>query len=232
MDNRLVQSTEAKVRAVEERIQRVAISEETKFQTLTDQLLKLEEVLNSERLQSELLLERSQKDVSLMENTVRSELENIMQTREDSLSRLDKTVISKSAQFIDEITNKKKKEHNFIGVMDNFNKFGIDLAHTRQEVDKLRKQRIENKEKIESAISAEIERLTEQVDQERHKRSEKFSRLYVMLENVFNRCDMELDHLKLDTSDGQERLINRLEESCNIIESSIHMRSNSINIRN
>ena len=55
---------------LEEKISRQAISEETKFKLLKDQITKLQEGLATERIAREILDERKQKEAKLVENNI------------------------------------------------------------------------------------------------------------------------------------------------------------------
>ena len=69
---------------LEEKISRQAISEETKFKLLKDQITKLQEGLATERIAREILDERKQKEAKLVENNIQLDLNVEKQTRKEA----------------------------------------------------------------------------------------------------------------------------------------------------
>merc|ERR1712000_646978 len=97
-----------KILAVEEKLQRNALSEETKFKLLKDQITKLQEGLATERIAREILDERKSKELKLVENNVALDMNVEKQNRKDNENKLVKQIDEKLFALRIDLAKEKK----------------------------------------------------------------------------------------------------------------------------
>jgi len=97
-----------KLQALDEKLQRNALSEETKFKLLKDQITKLQEGLATERIAREILDERKSKELKLVENNVSLDLNVEKQNRKDNENKIQKQIDEKCFSLRLELAKEKK----------------------------------------------------------------------------------------------------------------------------
>jgi hypothetical protein len=215
-------STETKIKGIEERLHRLGVTEETKFQTISDHTAKTEELLSNERLADQLISDRLSKDLELLAQGSAADLNSVRQHRKEAEGRLERQAMQRGMALVEEF-RRERDEENKRG--NSYDRLGEEIPKLRHAVEQIRLQRKNVGTKLEGAIGEELEKMAGTVDVEKRIRIQQQNTLLKTMEDFAARIETEVSNLKYERHQSTEHLLNLLEEACARTEARVQLRT-------
>jgi len=212
-------SVELKVRAIEERLQRLLVTDDSKFTSLKDQVQKFEETARAEKLASDLLSDRASKDIELVRGSLILDINSAAKARREVDTRTERQAGLKAAGLAEEIKRENKENANSGFARD----VGSSISKLFSEMDQARTARIEKGEKLAGALHGEINKLAGAVDAEKRIRVQQQNQVLKMMEEMCMRISAEIEQERCERQDAEEHLLGLLEETCSRVEGNFQL---------
>merc|ERR1711865_375767 len=206
----------SKLRTLDERVQNNQISERNKFNVIRNQIVKLQEGMNNERMAREMLEERKAKEFKLIENSILLDLNVEKQHRKDAEQLLIKNIDEKCFGLRLALAKEKKKREDSEEFHGKLVSKKMSTIHQALNADVM--ERTSEGECLNKRLSHGVARLRQELTLERKVREEAEHTMLRMLEEM---CGKIQDDVRLERDDRQgteDMLLKLLEETCNRVE--------------
>ena len=217
--NTRVESFQAKLTALESKIDSSSLNFENKFKSLRDQVSKLSSTLVNERASQELLDDRKTKELKLVENGLLIDLNLLKQSRKEQDSKFSKLMEEKLYTIKYDLAKERKIREEVSEQQSSQLSSSINRLNTVVEDETLARQ--EGIDSITAHIQEEFSKFDEEVINEKKDREEANSALIKMLEDMQDRLLQELVTERNERESTEETLLKLLEETCQRVESSL-----------
>uniref|UniRef100_A0A0G4FPS7 Uncharacterized protein n=1 Tax=Chromera velia CCMP2878 TaxID=1169474 RepID=A0A0G4FPS7_9ALVE len=209
-------SLECQVKGLEERLSRMQVAEETKFKLAQEQIGKLIEGVETERLGREILEERRAKEVKLLESSFQLDLNGIRSARRDGEAELDRAM----NEFAHGVREEVGREAAARGeaLEDHLSTVGGEVRRLFEAVENEKESRIEKGGKLEEAIEDELSKVRESLDEERRIREHQEGTTMKNLQELCLTITAELNAEREERQRVEDQLLHLLEETCNRVE--------------
>ncbi|KAF4668686.1 hypothetical protein FOZ61_005938 [Perkinsus olseni] len=215
---RTISADQAKIGLISEQLSTLAINHSSASLEKTCrtplQITKLRESLHSDTVAAELLTERMQKDLKLVESSADLDINALRQARTDSLAKLEKALNNTVAEITEEYRSRRQAQRQ--RKKDYCRRVAEEVCRLTAEKERLRQARTAEGDKIREAIEAELSRVGEAVSAERQSRAASEDRMLNgrKLEEICGRMQGEMAEERRQREEAEEQLIALLEDTC------------------
>ncbi|KAF4713712.1 hypothetical protein FOZ62_005703, partial [Perkinsus olseni] len=202
----------SKIRQLGDRVQRTISGDQAKIGLISEQITKLRESLHSDTVAAELLTERMQKDLKLVESSADLDINALRQARTDSLAKLEKALNNTVAEITEEYRSRREAQRQ--RKKDYCRQVAEEVCRLTTEKERLRQARTAEGDKIRETIEAELSRVGEAVSAERQSRAASEDRMLKKLEEICGRMQGDMAEERRQREEAEEQLITLLEDTC------------------
>lgn len=214
-----IENFQAKLRALESKIDGSSLNFENKFKSLRDHLNKLSTTLASERASKDFLDERKTKELKLVENSLQIDLNLLKQSRKESEVKTLKILDDKLYPIKLDMSKERKIRQDIYDQQSIQLTASIERLHSVVEEESSNRQ--EGLENLNIQIVEEFQKFEDESLTERRERDEANSALNKMLEDMQERLLQELKTERDERENTEEILLKLLEETCQRVETSL-----------
>jgi len=212
-------SFEASIKHLDDKITRNYQYTEEKYKLVKEQIIKVQEGIATEVIAREILEERKEKELQLVENNIAIELnvdrQERKETAQEALRKVDEKI---QAVRIDVITEERERieeierQHKIIS--DQVNNF-------EKELNEEKRLRADTNETLIRKIGYKISKFQEVMEIEKKVREETENVLFKLLEDIDYKFQTELSKEKKVRERSQDEMMKLLEETCSRIENQL-----------
>ncbi|KAF4678304.1 hypothetical protein FOL47_000033 [Perkinsus chesapeaki] len=198
-----------------DRVQRAISADEAKIGMLSEQVTRLRENLHSDKVAAELLDERLEKDIKLIESSVELDLDALTRGRKESLAKLEKAANNTIAEMTQEC--KARQEEHQRRKKEMCRQVAEGVMRLTAETEKLTRSRVVVEEKIRESIEANLARISDGVAAERKARAASEGKMLKRLEEICGRVLGDIQEERQQRRQAEEHLISLLEDTCVVL---------------
>ncbi|KAF4730406.1 hypothetical protein FOZ63_027300 [Perkinsus olseni] len=204
----------SKIRQLGDRAQRTISGDQAKIGLISEQITKLREGLHSDTVAAELLTERMQKDLKLVESSADLDINALWQARTDPLAKLEKALNNTVAEITEEYCSRREAQRQ--RKKDYCRRVAEEVCRLTAEKERLRQARTAEGDKIRETIEAELSRVGEAVSAERHSRAASEDRMLKSAAELMGWVALagEMAEERRQREEAEEQLIALLEDTC------------------
>ncbi|CAD8067546.1 unnamed protein product [Paramecium primaurelia] len=211
---------ENRVKLLEDKATKQSQADDSKFKLLREQLQKIEEGAQNEKIIRETGDEKLRsKDLKLLEGFLGKELQNEKINRKDYEVKIIKNTDEKVYSLkLDLARQKKYREET---EEKNSQEIGDRVLQLQEEVEEERRQREEQNQNTIKKLGDSILKLQEILTNEKKQRESAQGQMFRMLDEMNNYLNHELQNEKNEREATEESLINLIDQTCNRVENSL-----------
>ncbi|CAD8180437.1 unnamed protein product [Paramecium octaurelia] len=211
---------ESKIKILEDRATKQAQGDDSKFKLLKEQLQKVEEGAQNEKIIREAGDEKLRsKDLKGLEGFLNKELQSEKINRKDFEGKIIKNTDDKVYSLkLDLARQKKYREET---EEKNAQEIGDRILQLQEEVEEERRQREQQNQNTIKRLGDSILKLQEILTTEKKQREQAQGQMFRMLDEMNHYLNSELTSEKNEREATEESLINLIDQTCNRVENSL-----------
>lgn len=209
----------SRFKSIETRLDTAGVNSDNKYKLLRDQLNRVAEGLGQERHMRETLDERKAKELKLVENNLRIDLNLLKQARKDTEGKVLKILDEKLYSIKVELLKEKKLREEFETAQEQQLEETLERLLNFSDTEAVARE--ESCGRLSEALDEETGKLEQEIELEKKVREETGSTMMQMLKDMQDRLLAEVRTEREERVSTEATLLKLLEDTCVRVENSL-----------
>mmetsp|Transcript_21702 Transcript_21702/g.39612 ORF Transcript_21702/g.39612 Transcript_21702/m.39612 type:complete len:251 (-) Transcript_21702:1719-2471(-) len=209
----------ARFKSIETRLDTSGVNSDNKYKLLRDQLNRVSEGLTQERHMRETLDERKGKELKLVENNLRIDLNLLKQARKDTEGKVLKVLDEKLYAIKVDLLKEKKLREEFESAQEQQLEETLERLLTFSDSEAVARE--DSCSRISEVLVEETGKLENQLELDKKVREESISTMMQMLKDMQDRLLTEVKTEREERISTEATLLKLLEDTCVRVENSL-----------
>ena len=208
-----------KIYALDDKITKSQLADESKFKLLRDQVYKLQEGISEERVTREEYELRKTKELKNAESNMGADIMLNKQTQKEINSANSKLADENIFSLRLELAKGKKLREETEGKL--IKEIEERILNVEDDLESEKKVREENAEKLIRKISEQIQKINESMEKDRKMKEESQTTMFRMIEDMHTKLIQSIEQERQEREEEEDVLIKLLEDTCTHVENKI-----------
>jgi hypothetical protein len=209
----------SRFKSIESRLDSAGASSDNKYKLLKDQLSRVAEGLAQERHMREAMDERKAKELKLVENNLRIDLNLLKQARKDTEGKVTKGLDDRLYSIKVDLLKEKKLREEFESAQEQQLEETLERLLSFSEDETVARE--ESCSRLEAVLTEETGKFEEEIDLEASVREETTATMMQMLRDMQERLLTEVKTEREERISTEATLLKLLEDTCVRVENSL-----------